>query len=291
MSKKCSHCGNEKEDKLEKWDEKHVLRTIDFQGLEVAVQVERGMYRHFYDEKEQKHDHRLMSFPYGYFVSDKFKLGKDKGKLDVYVGDNYQDSSNKIYVVEQMQRNNWNKKDEDKVLVGFQSKTVAKTAYLENYDDPRYLGDIKEYSLDEFLDKYLKNKYNSEDILTKKALPMQKFPINPNQMFIPSDDPETPEGVDYLLGRINKMSDEDVKETAGKIWGAGTTQYRGRPEFLKNEVLGILLDKKEEFQKLNQQPQLEMQEQPSLLNSSKNSMPEQQKQESQLKEVSYGHPA
>lgn len=77
--------------------------------------------------------------------------GVDGDPVDVFVGP--QPDAPMVYVVHQNTVDQWDKFDEDKCMVGFASLAAAKTAFLANYDDPRFLGPITELTAGDFINK------------------------------------------------------------------------------------------------------------------------------------------
>jgi hypothetical protein len=56
--------------------------------------------------------------------------------------------------------------DEDKAMLGFASEDEARAAYLQHYDDPRFLGPITAMPVDEFVAKVRATKGNPAMIKT-----------------------------------------------------------------------------------------------------------------------------
>jgi hypothetical protein len=98
----------------------------------------------------------LMRNPYGYFVG---VLANDGDQLDVYVGpDRYSD---RVFIVKQMKAPGFNTYDEIKVMLAFTTAQDAKTAYLKQYNDPRFFGEMTEMPFNAFkasLEKRIESK-------------------------------------------------------------------------------------------------------------------------------------
>lgn len=131
-----------------------IVRTLTFQGMSVAIETDKGQYRHWHDHESGENGKTLMHYPYGYFQGTK-KSGQsgDGMALDVYVGpvENAED----VYVVHQMKRPEFKVEDELKVMVGFESLKQARAAYLMHYYDERFLGSVDTLTVAEFKDKYI----------------------------------------------------------------------------------------------------------------------------------------
>jgi hypothetical protein len=54
------------------------------------------------------------------------------------------------------------KYDEDKVMMGFSSPEEAKAAYMKQYDDPKFFGDMKEMTIPELKEKIKDKKYEGK---------------------------------------------------------------------------------------------------------------------------------
>jgi hypothetical protein len=115
----------------------------DFQGINVAIENRRGSVRKGKDS--DGHEWRTkMKHPYGYIVGTK---GADDEPVDAYVGPH--DEAQDAFVVHQ-HKDTGKGYDEDKVMLGFRNKKEAKEAYLEHYDDPKFLGPVSRVSMDRF---------------------------------------------------------------------------------------------------------------------------------------------
>jgi hypothetical protein len=113
----------------------------DFQGLRIAIENRKGSVRKGKDRVG--HEWRTkMSYPYGYIVGTR---AKDDEPVDVYVGPDKEAPD--AYVVHQHKPDGTGF-DEDKVMLGFQSKKEAKEAYLKHYDDPKFLGPMSRVAVD-----------------------------------------------------------------------------------------------------------------------------------------------
>lgn len=145
----------------------HTLQdSYSFQGLPIAVETPAGELRQGTDPNgedwsiEMKHD-------YGYIRGG--ATGADMEALDVYIGPDrkaefaYVIKQHKIEEVEKWETENCpacdshvhqcacpQYYDEDKVMLGFSSEEAAKIAYLEHYDNIRFLGPIVTVPIEEF---------------------------------------------------------------------------------------------------------------------------------------------
>tara|TARA_B100000745_G_scaffold300398_1_gene254222 strand:+ start:5270 stop:6247 length:978 start_codon:yes stop_codon:yes gene_type:complete len=113
---------------------KKFVGFVDFQGLEVDIEVKAGTYRRKTDSsgKEWK---RYMHAHYGEIRNTR---GSDGDNLDVYVGVNH-DSS--LVVVIHQHVPDTGAYDEDKIMLGYDSVEEAVGAYKKHYHKPGFYVD------------------------------------------------------------------------------------------------------------------------------------------------------
>jgi len=132
--------------------ESHKLHyKTEFQDLPISVENRKGSVREGTDPKTGKPWRTKMKNPYGYIRGTK---GVDGDSVDVYLGP--EEEAGKAFVVHQKDPET-GKFDEDKVMLGFPSKTKARKAFLKHYDDPDFLGPISAIAMPK-LKKKLKAK-------------------------------------------------------------------------------------------------------------------------------------
>jgi hypothetical protein len=116
-----------------------------------------------------------MHFQYGYVRATE---GTDGDHVDVYLGNNK--FSDKVFIIHQ-QVPETGAYDEDKVLLGFNSAVEAKTAYINQYDNPKFYQDMTIVDMATFkimlkekrgmkLKKALSHKYISKKIVNGKPV-------------------------------------------------------------------------------------------------------------------------
>jgi hypothetical protein len=113
----------------------------EFQGLPIAIENDVGSVRKGVD-KDGNPWETEMKFPYGYLKGTK---GADGEEVDVYVGPN-EDAEN-AYIVHQLKKDT-GEYDEDKVMLGMNSKEEAKKGFLAHYNSKKFLGPIKEVPME-----------------------------------------------------------------------------------------------------------------------------------------------
>lgn len=119
-----------------------------FGGLTVLIENPIGSYRRGYDDQGNVTWETKMTCPYGEICST---MGVDGDAVDVYLGPDV--NSKLVVVIHQGCHNDWDKFDEDKVMLGFSTVEEAKEAYLAHYDDPRFLMSYTEMDLATFKSK------------------------------------------------------------------------------------------------------------------------------------------
>lgn len=127
--------------------------SLEFQGLPIAVENKAGSSRHWKDPNSGESGSTKMKYPYGYV---KGTLGTDGDEVDGFVGPNK--ASEQVFVVTTMKKPGFKEVDEQKVMLGFTSASDAKKAYLQHYNDPRFFGSMKEFTMAEFKEKLTSHK-------------------------------------------------------------------------------------------------------------------------------------
>jgi hypothetical protein len=120
----------------------------EFQGMPIAVENKQGTTRKWYDENGKEKGSTKMHWDYGYVEGAK---GSDGDEVDVYVGP--QKDAEFAYVVHQNKAPDFEEYDEDKVMLGFNSESEAKEAYLKQYDDESFYGGMSSMPMEKFKEK------------------------------------------------------------------------------------------------------------------------------------------
>jgi len=108
------------------------MAHISVKGMKIAIENPKGSKRYWKD-KDGNQKYNVMKNHYGYFNITK---GKDGDAVDVFLGPDIENFE-RVYCVDQ--RNKEGNFDETKVMLGFDSKEQAKSAYLSNYE-PNWKG-------------------------------------------------------------------------------------------------------------------------------------------------------
>lgn len=125
----------------------YAKRKIAWRGVQLAIENEAGSVRTFRNPDGSIGEKRLI-YPYGYVCSS---TGADGDEVDCFVGSDL--DAPLVFIVRSQCKHDWSRYDEDKVMIGFASIDDAEAAFLRNYDDPRFLGEIVTMPVDEFVSK------------------------------------------------------------------------------------------------------------------------------------------
>jgi hypothetical protein len=126
----------------------YAKRRIRWRGLELAIENEPGSVRTFLNPDGSIGEKRLI-YAYGYVCGS---TGADGDEVDIFIGPELE-FARFVYIVRSQTKGNWDRYDEDKVMLGFTSLEDAEQAFLRNYDDSRFLGEIVPMLVEDFVDK------------------------------------------------------------------------------------------------------------------------------------------
>jgi hypothetical protein len=122
-------------------------RKVPWQGMTIAVENEAGSVRCGVDPSGQPWETRML-YPYGYLLGT---LGVDGDHIDVYQGPAA--GAPMVYVIHQRQAGDWLRYDEDKAMLDFACEADAVHAFLQHYNDLRFLGPVTAMPVAEFAAK------------------------------------------------------------------------------------------------------------------------------------------
>lgn len=114
-----------------------------FQGMPVSIENQVGSVRSGTAPDGKKWQTKMKA-AYGYLRGTR---GVDGDELDVFIGGNA--DSDKVFVMHMLDPKT-GRYDEDKCILGVNSKTEARKLIREHYDSPKFLGEITEMSLNDF---------------------------------------------------------------------------------------------------------------------------------------------
>lgn len=139
------------------WSGYELQDRYNFAGLKISIENKKGTTRSGKD-KDGHEWHTFMHYDYGYIRGTE---GTDGDHLDCFIGGN--ENAKNVYIIHQNDPMT-NEYDEDKCMLGFDSKEDAKAAYLRHYDRPGFLGSMVTMSVEEFKDYVLAKKNHGERI-------------------------------------------------------------------------------------------------------------------------------
>jgi hypothetical protein len=176
----------------------------EHQGLPIAIENRKGSVRKGVDS-DGKPWRTKMIHPYGYIKGSK---GADGEEIDCYVGP-HKDAPN-VHVVHQ-RKSDGKTYDEDKLLLGFQTKKDAREAYLKHYNDPKFLGPMRTVAVEKL-----------------KAL----VAAGKRLVKISSKAPPLAPGVESLLGSMS----EDETEAIERRLSNGDITFKHGPRSLASRI-------------------------------------------------------
>jgi hypothetical protein len=124
-------------------------KRLKFQGLDVSVENRAGSVRRGTDPSYGPWSVK-MSHDYGYIKGSK---GMDGGGVDCFIGPN--SAAKMAYVVHIRKTPKFQTFDEDKCMLGFNSKAEAKAAFMKNYNDKRFYGGMDVIPMAQFKKKVM----------------------------------------------------------------------------------------------------------------------------------------
>jgi len=145
-------------DPLQKNRKLHYRTT--FAGLEISIENRRGSYRRWKNHHDGTEGKTFMSVPYGYI---RLTEGLDGDHLDCFLGPNEKAAT--VYVVTQLKAPTFKTVDENKVMLGFDSRSEAERAYLAHYNSPDFYGSITEIQTEVFVQNVKDGKYKSGGLI------------------------------------------------------------------------------------------------------------------------------
>lgn len=198
--------------------------TIDWNGFKIMVENKPGSKRVWHDRLSGASGMKTMKYPYGYFSGIK---GMDGDSLDVFVLPDEHEKT--IYVVKQLVPLT-GQVDEEKVIVGAESKKRAKLCFEQHNPNPKAFGGIETYSINEFKKKY------SDNIKKAEALSQGYDPNTPLNL-----DLNNIETVQFLLQSLDSFGEDQIVQVYKEIWGQENLSTQDT-ESLLNEIQGFLTD-------------------------------------------------
>lgn len=116
-----------------------------FRGLPVSIENRTGSYRYWYDTAAGEEGKTLMKYPYGYINKTK---GLDGDHVDVFLGPN--EDAPDVYVVMTNKAPDFDKPDEEKCFLGFDSEEDVRKAFKQHYDKDGFFRSISKVPFEVF---------------------------------------------------------------------------------------------------------------------------------------------
>lgn len=147
-------------------------------GLDISIENARGSVRRWFDPHGKETGSTKMHHHYGYIRNTE---GTDGDHVDVYIGPDT--TSEKVFIIDQMKKPkgskpgdglDWVVFDEQKIMLGFPSAEAAKSAYMKQYDDPRFFGSMKEMTMQDFKLKVLDKTNHGKKVASRHGSEEQK---------------------------------------------------------------------------------------------------------------------
>lgn len=110
---------------------------MTFRGLPISIETAKGAYRHWTDAATGEAGKTKMLYAYGYIRRTK---GLDGDHVDVFVGPN--EKAENVYVIMTNKAPDFKERDEEKCMLGFDSMSDAKEAFLKHYNKPEFFHKI-----------------------------------------------------------------------------------------------------------------------------------------------------
>jgi hypothetical protein len=150
---------------------------MHWNGLSIIIENPKGAVREGTD-KGGYHWEIKMKDHYGFIQNTS---GEDGEGVDVFINpdapEHFDNQSGSVYIVHQEVDGEY---DEDKVMIGYASKSEAEDAYRSNYEDGwDGLGDITEMTDVDFINEYIPDHWHAKPKYKKTA---QAYALGPNQL-------------------------------------------------------------------------------------------------------------
>lgn len=159
----------------------YAAEVIDFHGLQVVVENPVGSVRAGIDPDGKPWATELTA-SYGYISGTE---GADGDMVDVFIGPDA--TSTTAYVARCQVAGKWGDYDEDKVMLGFPSEEAAREAFLQNYNDPRFLGGLDAMSIEKLKERMCKPGRLAKSILLLSKAHISAY-TKKDGTFVPAHD-------------------------------------------------------------------------------------------------------
>ncbi|POF61332.1 hypothetical protein CFR73_15655 [Novacetimonas maltaceti] len=136
----------------------------EFGGLPITIENEAGSVRRGRDHGGKEWA-TTMTCHYGYIRGT---VGADGDHYDVFIGPD--EKSRRVWIIQTMAPPDFRKKDEEKAMLGFGSESEARASFLRHYDNPAFLGAIREMPFDTFKRQVMATRENGGKLRDPKPV-------------------------------------------------------------------------------------------------------------------------
>lgn len=201
---------------------KQVVKRYEFAGLPIAVENPAGSERSWTGDGgvERK---TTMRHDYGFIEGQD---GRDGDELDCYVGPTA--TARFAYVVHQLQRPGYDRPDEDKVFLGFDSEADAKAAFVAHRDDgEQAYGGMSAIPIGDFVRK-MQTRTGSGKVRHERTSARMNL-VDEMQNLVDAwraRQPVTMDGIDadvVVAPRVELLDIGAVGSVPTKVWDRGAT--------------------------------------------------------------------
>jgi hypothetical protein len=197
---------------MRKVGKRAVVKHLNYQGLDLAIEFQKGGKRPYKDEAGKEH-FKTMRADYGEVRGTE---GMDGDPVDVYVGPDK--DSGLVFIVTQMKRGDWDKVDEEKCILGVRTAKQARDLYLAHYNDDRFCGLIKELTFEQFLERLSTRGLEGQKLSKLHAIARHAHKLKHVRGIEQSAIKETTMNqVNKRLAAMEEATGEKISSAAGRI--------------------------------------------------------------------------
>lgn len=139
-----------------------IAKRLKWHGLDISIENEAGSTREGTD-RSGKHWSTRMTHDYGYLRKTE---GVDGDAVDVFMG--LDPDAREVYIIHTLKSPDFIDFDEDKCMLDFSSAGDAKSAFLDNFDNPQHYGSMTIMPVEKFIARALSTKTHPR-LLTDQA--------------------------------------------------------------------------------------------------------------------------
>ena len=133
-------------------------------------------------------------------------------------------------------------------MIGFESKKDAKQAYLMHYNNPKFFDSMKEMSIENFKDQYVKKSLEEQSVgnpSSEESVQQDPSMVIDPMMMIDPYDMNNIQSVQNQLNSIGSVADKELIKLSQVIWGDGYEYKPISKNHVRAEIRGFLQDQLE----------------------------------------------